>query len=435
MADQSTGGRLIGLTRTLLAFACVMSSAMAADDAASLRLEKSVSIADSAFALDALPDGLTLIADPGVVVPAGLCRVQPIGTRAGFGTIFGPRVVKAANGDYLVFGVHGGYYQMSDTPNNEPILWRSTDRGRSWEQGVRPWTQDAAEHCVVPMVDPAEPERIYAFGNASRDRKHATGMVLRHSDDNGHTWSAPSPIIPENDPAFPGAPIHMRGAVLEDGTWLWGAYYRENNLEGDRQFVLRSTDKGATWILLPAAAPGGWYHPGWNKFMEGIVVPGGGKQATVYLRAPGGRMYEKRTTDSGLTWTDTAEVPGLLHPDAPPMVFRFDAGKRLIAFVHNRYDEKHPNHYHPDRVELWFATSADDGRSWSEPRFMIAQAKHTDHPLSCDPDVSYVDLLVDEASLHLFVADGQRQAVQVTFSADRLDEFPTKSDLISRLPR
>jgi len=427
--------RGLGFSGALLALFFTAPAVVGADEATPVRLKKDIEIAGEKVSLDALPERLSLLADPGVVVPAGLCEVQPIGTRAGDGSIFSPRAVKAANGDYLAFGVHGGYYQSSVKPNNAPILWRSTDQGRSWDQGVRPWTQDASEHCLVPIVDPAQPERILVFGNASRDQQHAAGMVLRHSDDNGHTWSAPSAILPENDPAFPGAPIHMRGAVLGDGTWLWGAYYRDiNTIEGDRQFLLRSTDKGATWTVLPAAAPGGWYHPTWNKFMEGIVVPGAGTQATFYLRAPGGRMYEKRTTDSGLTWTDAAEVPGLLHPDAPPMVFRFDGGKRLIAFIHNRYDKKHPHHYHPDRVELWFATSADEGRSWSEPRFIIAQAKHTDHPLSCDPDVSYVDLLVDEANLHLFVGDGQRQAVQVSFSADRLEEFPTRRDLAGRQP-
>jgi hypothetical protein len=45
-----------------------------------------------------------------------------------------------------------------------------------------------------------------------------------------------------------------------------------------------------------------------------------------------------------------------------------------------------------------------------------------------------VDLLVDGATLHLFVADRQRQTVQVSFSADRLDEFPNARDLVGLHP-
>jgi hypothetical protein len=159
------------------------------------RLLARVEIAGMAWPRDALPGGLTLNRELDVIVPGEFVKVQAVGPYDAYGTIFGPRAVNASNGDYLVFGAHGGYYQMSDKPNNAPIIWRSTDQGRTWNEGVRPWVQDAAEHCLVP--------------------------VLRHSDDNGHTWSAPTPIVPENDPTFPGAPIHMRGAVMPDGTWLW----------------------------------------------------------------------------------------------------------------------------------------------------------------------------------------------------------------------
>lgn len=418
-------------------------SAVAADVAAPLRLQEQVVIGERSFRLDALPDRLSLVADPGLVVPARLCRVQPISPRYPFGTIHAPRAVEAPNGDYLVFGVHGGLYFNPSVKTNHAVMWRSTDDGETWDEGAQPWQMHGSkEHLIVPFVDASEPGRIYTMSNASPDSLFTTDVVVRSSDDNGHTWTErgrwSKDDAPQKITGFPGGPVHMRGAVLGDGTWLWGLYYRDaKSLEGDRQFVIRSSDKGAHWTLLPAAATGGWQHPRWKKFMEGTVVSSGGSSATIYLRAPGGRMYEKRTTDGGLTWSETQETPGLVHPDAPPMVFRFDGGKGLIAFIHNRYDEKYPHHHHPDRGELWFATSVDDGRSWSEPRFLIAQAKRPDHPdptASCDPDVSYVDLLIDGATLHLFVADRQRQTVQVSFSADRLDEFPNARDLVGLHP-
>ena len=391
------------------------------------KLLPAVEIAGTAWKLDRLPQGLKLDRELGVVVAAPIGKVQAVGPYYPYGTILAPRAVKAPNGDYLVFGAHGGYYQRSDKPNNEPILWRSTDQGRTWDRGVRPWTQDAGEHCLVPLVDPSQSGRIYVFGNASRGKTHATGMVFRHSDDNGRIWSAPTTIVPKNDPTFPGAPIHMRGAVMPDGAWLWGAYYRDTGIT-DRQYLLRSTDRGQTWTIAPNPHPQGWTHPKWNKFMEGTVVPVGGSEAVLYLRVPGGRMYEKRTTDSGLTWSETQVTPGLVHPDAPPMVFPFAGGKRVIAFIHNRYTAKDPEHNHLDRGALWFAISDNAGRSWSEPRFLIAQAKLPEraHPTSCDHDVCYVDLLVDGTDLHLFVADGQRRALHLAFSEQDLAAFPDR---------
>lgn len=398
------------------------------------RLLDSVEIAGTAWKLDRLPHELKLDRELGVVVAAPIHKVQAVGPFYPYGTVLAPRAVKAPNGDYLVFGVHGGYYQS--TSNNAPVIWRSTDQGRTWDRGTRPWTQDAGEHCLVPLVDPSQSGRIYVFGNASRGTTHATGMVFRHSDDNGLTWSAPTTIVPKNDPTFPGAPIHMRGVVMPDGTWLWGAYYRTRTIwdketgdvrESDEtQYLLRSTDRGQTWTIAPNPHPQGWTHPKWNKFMEGIVVPIGGPEAVFYLRSPGGRVYEKRTTDSGLTWSETQETPSLVHPDAPPMIFPFAGGKRLIAFIHNRYTAEHSHHYHPDRGALWFAISDNAGRSWSEPRFLIAQAKQPEDVRlnSSDYDVSYVDLLVDGTALHLFVGDCNRRALHLAFSEQDLAAFP-----------
>jgi predicted neuraminidase len=402
------------------------------------RLLAQVEIGGRAWPLDRLPPGLKLDRELGVVVSASIGNVQAVGPYYPYGTIFGPRAVKAPNGDYLVFGAHGGLYFSPEVPANHAMMWRSTDGGATWGKGVQPWRMpDAKEHCIVPFIDPSEPNRIYTMGNASPDSKFTADVVLRYSDDNGHTWTErgrwSKNDVPQKIAGFRGGPVHMRGAVLGDGTWLWGVYDRDGTaLKGDRQFVIRSTDKGVSWTLHPEKGQNGWYHPNWNKFMEGSVVANGGRNATLYMRIPGGKIWEKRSNDSGLTWSDAQETPGLVHPDAPPMIFPFAGGKRLIAFIHNRYTVEHPHHYHPDRVALWFAVSDDAGRSWSEPRFIIAQAKvpHNNDPVaSCDPDVSYVDLLVDGTALHLFVGDGQRRALHLRFSENDLGRFPTKEEL------
>ena len=394
------------------------------------KLLSSVEIAGRAWPVENLPTGVSLNRRLGVICADAVEDAQVISPYYA-DAVLTPRAVKAPNGDHLAFGVVGGLYFSPHVPSNQARMWRSTDNGRTWDEGVDPWQMpNAKEHCLVPFVDPQEPARIYVIGNASEDSAFEAPMVLRSSDDSGHTWTEPWQIVPQDDATFPGAPVHMRGGVLSDGTWLWGAYYRQKgNGNDDRQFVLRSTDRGRQWTILPAPHPDGWQHPEWGKFMESIAVPTGGRNAVLYLRAPGGCMYEKRTRDSGLTWSDTAEVPDLVHPDAPPMVFPLTQEDGLIAFIHNRYTAEHPYHYHPDRNALWLATSHDAGQTWSEPRFILAQAKHTDNPLSLDPDVSYVDLLVDGPELHLFVSDGQHQVLYVRFRKDQLSQFPVAADI------
>ena len=422
--------RSAGLASCLRSYATLVVLTVLAMEAARADpvLLDTVDIAGDRWPIDALPPALSLDRQLGVVYPTNLPTLQAV-TDYYDGSVLAPRAAKAPNGDYLVFGVIGGFY-ASGAPN-QAWMWRSTDSGATWLAGVKPWLAPGTnEHEVVPFIDPAEPGRIYAMGNASTSAVFTAPMVFRYSDDNGTNWSSPQSIVPDNDPTFPGAPIHMRGTVMPDGTWLWGAYYRSGGLVGDEQFMLRSTNRGQNWAVLPGPHPDGWQHDVWEKFMEGIVVPTGGTNATFYLRAPGGHVYEMRSTDGGRSWSNYVETPDLVHPDAPPMVFPFSSGTRLIAFVHNQYTASEPHHYHLDRDSLWFATSDDAGASWSEPRLVIVQAKYSaSGALSVDHDLSYVDLLVDGTDLHLFVGDGQQRALHLGFAEDDLPRFPTAGDL------
>ncbi len=399
-----------------------------------LTWEEQFTILGRCHRVAALPDGLVYDRQLGIV-HAGVATLQSIGPRYAYGTIFGPRAVKAPNGDLLVFGAHGGLYFVPGVAANHAVMWRSIDGGRTWQDGVAPWEMPTAkEHCIVPFVDPAEPGRIYTLSNASADSTFTAAVVLRHSDDNGQTWTDPERIQPHNDPSFPGGPVHMRGAVLDDGTWLWGIYYRDSNsIEGDVQFVLRSTDRGSTWTVHPGPAPRGWQHPVWKRYLEGIVVSGGVQSAILYLRAPGGCIWEMRSTDSGLTWNEAKETPGLVHPDAPPMIYAVAGGRYMIALIHNRYSPEHPHHWHPDRTELWVSVSLDKGQRWSAPRFLCGQAKvpvcGQSPENTCDWDVSYADLLLNAGTLHIFVGDGQRQVLHFRLPEEAIEALPSAKEL------
>jgi photosystem II stability/assembly factor-like uncharacterized protein len=83
------------------------------------------------------------------------------------------------------------------------------------------------------------------------------------------------------------------------------------------------------------------------------------------------REYILRSEDQGKTWT-APKPTVLVHPDAPAMLFHLADGKTLVAFHHNVHGGGHFNY--ADRSQIWVSLSTDEGRTWSEPRFVFCNA-------------------------------------------------------------
>ena len=107
---------------------------------------------------------------------------------------------------------------------------------------------------------------------ALQEGKENAPIGFRFSDDDGYTWSDVHLIKPENDPNFKGMSV-MRMCETASGVWLLGSHeatWQENKLLSTRQYVLRSTNQGKTWTVLPHPRPRGWCRPlrakgGWTK--------------------------------------------------------------------------------------------------------------------------------------------------------------------------
>ncbi|MHB8899482.1 MAG: sialidase family protein [Thermoguttaceae bacterium] len=127
------------------------------------------------------------------------------------------------------------------------------------------------------------------------------------------------------------------------------------------------------------------------------------------------------------TWSDPKPT-ALVHPDAPPMVFEHPDGKRLVAFHHNRHSGTHFKM--DDRSEIWVSLSTDGGRTWTEPRFVLANAMpETSKDGWYDHQCSYLDAFADGEVFHLFVPHRWKRALHLTLGAGDIERLPTRKDL------
>ncbi|HEY5792899.1 MAG TPA: sialidase family protein [Chthoniobacterales bacterium] len=351
-----------------------------------------------------------------------------------------PRAIRLPDGEFLLFVTAGPRHYgwaKKEMKGNEVFLYRSQD-GWNWSAPEQPWSVPYSQHAPVPFR-PSDSDELLAFGTEPEpnhyDGEENAAIGFRRSQDGGRSWSEVRLIAPRNAVDFLGMAA-MRLCETADGSWLLGSHVgRWSGIEGvdrkvvTRQFLLRSEDRGASWDLLPGPWPQGWQTPGTERMDEGRPIHLGENRVLFLLRTPTGFLWEMRSADAGRTWTDPQPTT-LRHPDAPPMIFHLDE-KTLAVFHHNRAVSG--AFAHESRTELWLSISQDEGRTWSEPRFLMANA--------CQPAIfdgwggftsmiSYVDLLVEGDWLHLFVDHQMRQVVQASFHRGAIGFLPDRNQLM-----
>jgi Neuraminidase (sialidase) len=348
------------------------------------------------------------------------------------------RCVKTPRGDYLLMLTTGQHhYGGKLTKVNDMVAFRSSDQGKTWSGPKVAWFIPYNQHGFVPLV-PRGTKRIYAFGTepifSMFDRPENAPIGYRFSDDDGHTWSQVTLIRPTNDPDFRGMFV-MRMCETGEGTWLLaphtGVNYRKNAVT-TRLYIMRSADRGASWTLLPHPRPEGWVTPGYDQLEEGRPISLGGAKVPMLARSSEGHLWKLRSDDDGQTWTGPDPTP-MVHPLAPPMLCHLSDGKTLASFYHNRNtrDSSVVIGSGLNRSELWVSLSRDEGATWSEPRFVMANSAGGGHMGQfADWSVSYVDLLVDRHVMHIFLSHQFRQVLHVRFEETLLHGLPTREELL-----
>ncbi|MEO6003713.1 MAG: sialidase family protein [Opitutus sp.] len=359
------------------------------------------------------------------------------------GGLYETRATITPAGDFLLMFPDGGHYGGKTTKVNKLLAMRSSDRGKTWSTPKEAFNIDYNQHGFIPLI-PRGTKRLYAFGTQpvwdQFSVEHGKGenapIGFRSSDDDGHTWSKVSLIRPENFPEYRGMSV-MRMTETDRGTWLLGTHdadWSQQPLQ-THLYLLRSTDHGKTWQLLPGKPPHGWQAPGFGRMDEGRPLALGGGNVLLLTRTPEGHLWSSRSQDDGQTWTDPAPTP-LVHPDAPPMLFTLSDQKTLIAFHHNRAHTKSSSLsgdnkvMMADRSEIWFSTSTDGGVHWTEPRFVLVNVlgETLSNPWR-NYNCSYLDAFATDGTVHVFLPHRWQRVLYLTLRESDLTKFPTSAEL------
>ena len=237
-------------------------------------------------------------------------------------------------------------------------VWRTTDQGASWSQlaARAQWTA-RSEHTSVAMPDGS----IVLMGGNRYIPSASLNDVWR-STDQGTTWTQMTAAAP-----WVGRTEHTSVALPDGSIVLIGGQDIDNNGLND---VWRSTDQGATWTQMTAAAE---WTPRYGH--TSVALPDG----SIVLMGGGSSHSVWRSTDQGATWTQmtaAAEWSGRMGHTSVALP---DGSIVLMG----GYDGSITR-----RNDVWRST--DQGATWTQLTAAAPWVGRMDHTSEALPDSSIV---------------------------------------------
>lgn len=312
-----------------------------------------------------------MAAEPIVVFTAG---------ESGYASIRIPAVIAAKDGTLLAFAE--GRVRAKDQAENDIILKRSTDGGKTWGalQVVAEFGKDSLNN-PNPVVDQKTgriflpfqryPAALHEYGKLTDgvEGENTVHALLCTSDDNGATWSKPKDVTREMKhpkgattiAAGPGIGIQLtRGPYA--GRLL--IPFNEGPAGRWQVYAAYSDDGGATWKP-------GQNAPCFVTNAAGKVVTRGNEVQFVELSDGSVRLNSRnydgssrRSTavskDGGETWSPLMQVPELVEPVCQASILR--VGNDI--YYSGPHDPKR-------RANGVLFVSRDDGASWKEVRTLV----------------------------------------------------------------
>jgi sialidase-1 len=330
-----------------------------------------------------------------------------------------------------VLALAEGRQQPTDQAENDIILKRSTDGGKSW--GPLKLLHDDGAHSLnnPTVVQDHGTGRIFVWYQRipSHLKEHskgtATGLegpdiyrnLIVTSDDDGQTWSAPADVTATTKRAEgattiasgPGIGIQLtRGAhkgrliipFNEGPFWKW------------QNYAVYSDDSGKSWkhganvpnVLLPDAK-----HGQRSLVNEVQMVELSDGSVRLDSRQFNGAKVRKTSisNDGGQTWAPVAELPELTDPSCMAGILRysFDDADGKGRLLHTG-----PDSTKRDNGTVWL--SKDDGATWPRKKVLWPGGFAYSVPTK----------LADGTLGVLFEADGYKRIVFARFGVDWLEK-------------
>ena len=269
-----------------------------------------------------------------------------------------PSIITATNGD-LIVAIDERVPSCGDLKWSRDInivIRKSSDNGKTWGKIEKiidyPLGQSASD---PSMILDKQTNTIFLFYNYMDldNQKDIYYLKYISSNDNGKSWSKPVDITNQiskenwkNDFKFITS---GRGIQTKKGTLL---HCLVNLQKGSH--VFGSNDNGKTWFITETpTSPGDE-----SKIVE---LNDGSWMVNSRVNKLGYR-YSHFSNDDGKTWISKKEE-SIIDPGCNGSLIRYSHGKKNLLLLTNINNKK-------ERKEIVLRYSADEGRSWSNPKII-----------------------------------------------------------------
>lgn len=288
-----------------------------------------------------------------------------------------PALVVSPQGTLLAF-CEGRKTSLSDDGDNDLVLRRSHDGGRTW--GPLQLVHEEGGDAVISIGNPCPVvDRTTGTIWLSMNRKNGR-VLLAHSRDDGASWSPVADITRQASQSDwgwyamgPGVGIQIERGPQRGRLVLPANHRTTKDRSGpSASHVIYSDDHGQSWHI------GGTVGLHTNECQVAETLAAGGSELLINCRNHWARSGQRpdlnfqritsRSRDGGETWTEPAFDAALVEPTCQASLLRFawpeQGGRSVLLFANPASRAR--------RERMTVRASFDEGRTWAASKLIDA---------------------------------------------------------------